>query len=165
MTNSFLSRKPTSEGDRKVWTFSCWFKGHINEYNADLWQWIWNTDTNGGLVINMGGSGWDGHLLWYDDGGSPSVKWDPFLRDTKSWYHIHCVHDTTRNQQEERVRAWINGNQCNESNDHSTTWPSYNDLSTWNERRTRMLPRMVMRDTRPATTPITRCPINCPASL
>ena len=135
MTNSFLARKPTSEGDRKVWTFSCWFKGHINEYDANLWHWIWDTDTNGGLVINMGGSGWDGHLLWYDSAGNPSVKWDPFLRDTKGWYHIHFVHDTTRNQQEERVRAWVNGNQCNESGDHSPTWPSLNDDSTWNERR------------------------------
>ena len=135
MTNSFLSKKATSEGDRRVWTYSCWFKGHVNEYDITYWHWIWNTDVNGGLVINMGGSNWDGHLLWYDDAGNPSVKWDPFLRDTKSWYHIHLVHDTTRNQQEERVRAWINGNQCNESNDHSSTWPGSNDLSSWNEKR------------------------------
>ena len=148
MSNSFLSRKPTSEGDRKVWTFSGWWKGHINEQGTTEWHWLFNTDTNGGLVINMGGSGWDGHFLWYDDGGSPSVKWDPFLRDTKGWYHIHLVHDTTRDSNVERVRAWVNGNQCNESNDHSPTWPGWNDDSTWNERRYHEIGRWTSGTTR-----------------
>ena len=102
MANEYLHRTPTSIGNRTTWTFSCWIKT-TQSVPHDYWDWIWNTDTNGGLVINYDTSSYIGQLFWYDNAGSQTVWWEPVFRDINAWYHICLTVDTKRNYDSERV--------------------------------------------------------------
>ena len=84
----------------------------------------------------MGGTSWDGQLLFYDNSGSPSVFWDPFLRDNSSWYHIVIVHNSAHHDSLDRVKAYVNGIQLNRSVDtfHSPTELAERADGTFNQR-------------------------------
>lgn len=131
MANEYLHRTPTSIGNRTTWTFSCWVKT-TQTVPHDYWDWLWNTDTNGGLVINYDTPNYIGQLFWYDNAGSQTVWWEPAFRDINAWYHICLTVDTKRNYDSERVKAWVNGVQLVESDDLSTTWPAVNVKTSTN---------------------------------
>lgn len=140
MTTQYLSRYPQNESGTQIWTWSCWIKSHVDEqysHSNDYWDWIFNTNSNGGLLINKGGANWNGHFLFYDAGGNPSIHWDPLLKDITGWYHLHFIHDSTCEfLDQDRARLYINGIRASRSSHsfHSPTQVSFNDESTWNTR-------------------------------
>ena len=140
MASEHLRRTPTSEGSRSIWTWSGWLKSNVDEEYADdggsYWHWLWSVYGNNGIVINYGGTNWDGQLLFYDGGGSPSIFWDPLLRDSSGWYHIVVTHNSNHHDDLYRVKAYVNGIELNRSTDtfHSPTQLGERANGTFNQR-------------------------------
>ena len=132
MANEYLQRTPTSTGNRKVWTWSSWFK--LNDtVPTDGWAWLYNTSTNGGIVINFDAPTYSSQLYFYDNGGTETVGWDPVFRDTSAWYHILVAYNSTHiNNSSERVLAYVNGVMLNESTVLASIYPAQNVQSSWN---------------------------------
>ena len=111
MATTYLNRTPSSEGNRKKWTFSTWFK-------------IENiTD---GAIFTAGASGQDEMTIRLEEsGGNFNIDWQIYkvsnsttigrlitnrsFRDTSAWYHLVCRYDSTNSTAGDRMRMYING--------------------------------------------------------
>jgi len=140
MASEYLARTPTGEGNRSMWTWSAWLKSNVDEEYSDdggsYWHWLWSVYGNNGIVINMGGTNWDGQLLFYDSSGSPSVSWDPLLRDSSGWYHIVITFNSNHHDPLFRVKGYVNGIELNRTTDtfHNQVEVTERYNSTWNQR-------------------------------
>jgi len=90
MANEYLTRTPTSIGNRKIFTLSVWSKistdGNFNTI-CDT-----NTDGSNFLAIRIGNSGVQGALVYQIDGGVDySRYWNSIDRDFSAWSH-HLLH-------------------------------------------------------------------------
>ena len=103
--SAYLSRTPSSAGNRKKWTFSAWIK-------------------RGNLTNTMrifGGNANASHIFFYGD----NVYWDLApeqsgtsaanlvaarkTRDVGAWFHLVCALDTDESTANNRMRMYING--------------------------------------------------------
>jgi len=108
-SSSYLSRTPSSAGNRKTWTWSGWVKRSKISESPEA------------IIFGAGTSG-------YDNLGSLSIEADDQLRamsysggyvwqkistavfrDPSAWYHIVYSVDTTNSTAEDRVRLYVNG--------------------------------------------------------
>ena len=106
--NCFLTRTPSSTGNRRTWTFSIWMKhslissGRANTFfcsgtnNPDT---IIKIDNDRFEISRYGGSGYQNR-----------VTAQSLLRDPNSWYHFVGAVDTTQATSSNRVKLYINGN-------------------------------------------------------
>ena len=104
-----LSRTPSSEGNRKTWSYSTWFKrgnlkssGTMNFISAGA-----QSGTNGtGIQTNN-----DTIRIIHDD-GTPffTFQSSQVLRDVSAWYHLLVTCDTTDATASERIKFYLNGN-------------------------------------------------------
>ena len=110
MTVIVHSRTPSSNGNAKTFTFSCWYKpcalgaskdlfGNSASGNAASLFYIMHYSTN---TIYVQGN----------DSGSNldlSVQTNKTLEDTSKFYHIMVVVDTTQSTDTNRVKIYIDG--------------------------------------------------------
>ena len=113
---SYLSFTPSSEGNKKTWTFSCW------------------TKFTTGAEVTLLGAGTSPNQLqyyvkstgelyfWYQPG--PNVMPTARLRDPSAWYHIVLAVDTTQTTAADRVKFYVNGEQLTDIT--TTTYPAQN---------------------------------------
>ena len=106
MANEFLSRIPTSTGNRKVFTYSCWIKRNkISDWMRLLS--ITNSSNNDAIIqlTNVD------KLRFRDEVTGPDIDYisSRRLRDVGSWMHLLVAIDTTAIQAEHRIRMYING--------------------------------------------------------
>jgi len=99
-------------GNRKTWTFSCWFKrGKLATSGAADRPGLMGVPEVGGAIL---GDGFrfvnDTDILQFlIAGGSYSVKTTQAFRDTAAWYHFVCVSDTTQAVASNRMKFYLNG--------------------------------------------------------
>ena len=111
-----LTRTPSSAGDRKLWTFSCWFKpatvpvsgDEVHLFTADdrgsqngWYEYVRFVPSTGKVqwqVVGSGGSGKEGKII-------PTMV----FRDPAAWYHIVCRYDSANATAADRMRIYING--------------------------------------------------------
>ena len=112
-SSSYLQRTPSSTGNQRTWTFSCWMK---------------RTELNGGGerifgagddLVSPGNHNntvtlyFDNHKLRFrqESGGSPQfdLMTNSFFRDMGAWYHIVAVYDSTNGTSGDRARMYVNG--------------------------------------------------------
>jgi hypothetical protein len=122
--SAFLSRVPSTAGNRKTWTWAGWVKrsglGQI--------QFLWGngdaSNFNGGSLYFQS----DNTLRWEDFAtANPSVTvriTTQVFRDVSSWYHIVLQYDTTQATASDRIRFYVNGVQVTSFS--SSTDPSLN---------------------------------------
>jgi hypothetical protein len=110
MANTYLTRTPSSAGNRKTFTISTWVK-------------LSKIQTSGAIFSARSGSPWgvldfssgDGvasaHSLHFGvtAGVSPGVYTTRIFRDASAWYHIVVAVDTTQATASNRVKIYING--------------------------------------------------------
>jgi hypothetical protein len=117
--SSYLSRTPTSAGNRKTFTWSGWLK-------------FANLVTN--YIFTSGTGGSDRTLFYYDSnqlkflqrtgGGTQYILTaTPLFRDPSSWYHLVLSVDTTQATSADRVKIYINGQ---EVSGYSGSYPPQN---------------------------------------
>ena len=108
---TYFSRTPSSAGNQKTWSFSCWVK----KPNVETYSVIFSrsNDGNNGLyrfVLSM----YNGILYMFSRFGSGgahdcNVSTQNTFRDGTGWYHILFVLDTTQSTAADRTKIYVNG--------------------------------------------------------
>ena len=112
-SSSKLSREQ-SAGNRKTWTFSCWFKrGNLATSAGADRPGLMGVPEVSGVIL---GDGFrfvnDSDILQFMiAGGTYSVKTTQAFRDTGAWYHFVLAVDTTQDVAANRIKFYVNGTQ------------------------------------------------------
>ena len=124
MASTYLSRTPSSAGNRRTFTISVWFKRTALE----TFNYIFDCDGGSTQSENQLGLYEDriGFGVWNTSTSSSAiiVRTNRKLRDTNAWYHIVCAVDTTQATASDRVKLYLNGELQTDLS--STTYPSQN---------------------------------------
>ena len=111
-----LRRTPSSEGNRRTFTFSTWCKRASLGYDGTA-----GSDYNYlmGAFVSAGGSTDDSHYFAFGffnsdklGVGGWSTTWrltNRLFRDTSAWYHLVLQFDTTQGTADNRVKIYVNG--------------------------------------------------------
>ena len=120
--SAYLSRAPSSAGNRKTWTWSWWVK-------------IW--DISGRWILFWWGHTYliyDGEFRWWQmhvnmrntDGVNYFTSFKPQLRDPSAWYHIVLNVDTSQANESDRLRLYLNGEEVEKWGDLGINYPPQN---------------------------------------
>jgi hypothetical protein len=112
--NPHLTRTPSSSGNRRTWTMSCWFKKCETGLNHTLFS------TTGTQDIRFTS---DERILVYGESKS-ILNTNRKFRDPSAWYHVVVATDTTQSTSSNRVKLYVNGTQ--ESSFETNSQPSQN---------------------------------------
>ncbi len=114
-TDPLLTRTPTADGNRRTWTYSCWFKPSNKDVSgAETFLWSaydgsggyhdyirfenFNTGTMKWTIASSSNSGVEGALV-------PTQV----FRDPSAWYHMVFAFDSTQSTGGNRMRWYVNG--------------------------------------------------------
>ena len=103
-----LERTPSGAGNRRTFTFSCWFKlGNLPSSQSDYYQIFGGTTggVNEGLFISDS----DQFYLWMENTGA--LITNQKLRDPSAWYNVIMAVDTTNSTADNRLRLYLNGSE------------------------------------------------------
>jgi len=108
-----LTRTPSSDGNKQIFTFSAWVKfSHINTGVSD-----WSALFSAGDQASGTPSFRIGHhtnnslqVSFYKNGAYQGYyRTDALYRDTSAWYHYVIAVDTTQGTAADRVKIYVNG--------------------------------------------------------
>ena len=126
--SAYLSRTPSSAGNRKTWTWSGWVKKAVAGTDLRLFDCsasstdqasIKYLDTDKIQVFDRNSGTFNLHL-----------QTSAVFRDSAAWHHIVVAIDTTQSTSNNRAKLYINGSQVE---DFSTeTYPSQNHETRFN---------------------------------
>jgi hypothetical protein len=107
--SAYLSRTPSTAGNRKTFTFACWAKlsglgtsrGLLNaaESGTSNPRTDLRFDANDNLSVDFNPTG----------GSWISLATSAVFRDTSAWYHVVIAVDTTQATSTNRVKVYVNG--------------------------------------------------------
>jgi hypothetical protein len=117
----YLSRTPSTVGNRKTWTWSGWVKLAKTSFN-NLLECVGPTTpgTRTSFMIND----LDKIDLFTDNTSSSRITTTQVFRDYSAWYHIVLAVDTTQATASNRVKIYVNGSQITTFS--TATYPSQN---------------------------------------
>ena len=105
-SSSYLSRTPSSTGNRRIWTWSAWVKRS-------------QFSTTQGRLFGGGVSGTEYFEIYYPTDDALRVIWyqgaqtlsttTPLYRDPSAWYHVVLSVDTTQATAADRIKIYVNG--------------------------------------------------------
>jgi len=129
MADTYLSRTPSSAGNRKTWTISAWVKrGTIfdsSSTSADADQVILGSAVGAVNYAHLMFS--HDQLRFYDINSGTYVfrfKSTAEFRDPAAWYHVVASCDTTQATESNRFKIYVNGEQI--TNWANEVYPSQN---------------------------------------
>ena len=130
---AYLQRTPSSAGNRKTWTWSCWVKKsfvpeNVAPYPSQLLLFANDnaTTANTNTAIQFLPTNTI-RFLEQVNGGSTAeynLTSTQLFRDPSAWYHVVVAYDTTQSTASNRVKIYINGTQITSFS--SSTYPSLN---------------------------------------
>ena len=117
---AYLSRTPSSAGNRKTWTWSAWVKrGSIS--TGGQWLFAAGPISTEYTIIRFGSGGSANDYLEYARiiGGAINAQKisNQVFRDTSSWYHIVVVEDAANTV----ARIYVNGSEISYSTNNNPT--------------------------------------------
>ena len=113
---------PSSSGNRRTWTFSCWLKRTELSLNHYIFN-FGNEDYNqSGRTLMTFRTGVD--QIWFGGGSAYQLKTTQVFRDTSAWYHIVLAVDITQATDSNRLKLYVNGEQITAFD--STSYPAQN---------------------------------------
>ena len=102
--SAYLSRTPSSAGNRRTFTFSCWVKrANITSANCP--------------ILSAGGDEWlmflSGDTLGFNQDGTNNYRivTSQIFNDPGAWFHLVLRVDTTNSTAGDRFRLYINGSE------------------------------------------------------
>jgi hypothetical protein len=123
-----LTRTPSSNGNKQIWTWSGWVKrGAIS-----TWQGLFQAGSNNNITDIHFYT--DDKLYVRDWNGSSLAMYlvtNRLFRDVSAWYHLVVAVDTTQSTASNRVKIYINGTQ--ETSFSTETYPSQNLDTNFND--------------------------------
>ena len=108
--SAYLSRTPSSEGNRKKWTLSTWFKlgnSGINNNFDGLFSAV--TSASAFVTIWVNNATYNLDFIQYNGGTTYRVNTPLLTRDPAAWYHAVFVYDSGNSLSTERMRIYLNG--------------------------------------------------------
>ena len=117
---AYLSRTPSSAGNRQTFTFSVWLKrslistaigGFFGAWSSNSDRDVFRFDTNDELRI------------FFAETVNANIYSNAKYRDASAWYHLVAAIDTTQATAANRVKIWINGEALSF---RSASYPSQN---------------------------------------
>ena len=122
--SAYLTRTPSSAGNRTTWTFSFWAKrGALGSDKIVL-----SAGTTGSTDIDIF---FPSDLFMISDRSGFNVKTTSLYRDPSAWYHFVVKFDTTQATASDRIKLYVNGSQIT-SLDGATSYPGLNATSSIN---------------------------------
>jgi len=110
-TSSYLNRTPSVAGNRKTWTWSCWFKG--TPVSSSFLA-VEANDANGpqmDIAFQGGANTNEFEVYGYSSSYDFRLLTSSLYRDSSAWYHIVVAMDTTQATASNRTKIYINGTQ------------------------------------------------------
>jgi len=123
MASTYLTRTPSSTGNRKKWTWSGWVKktkiGGSN--NKELMSANNGSNQFSSIFFNPADQ-----LNYYDytTGYSSQIITNRLFRDISAWSHIVIAYDSAQSTSSDRIKLYVNGVQ--ETSFGTSTYPSQN---------------------------------------
>ena len=106
--SAYLSRTPSSAGNRRTFTYSGWVKPAVaSATSRTLIGAGANSGTNDYSIFQSGNK----LRFSFATEGSGDIVTDGVFRDPAAWYHIVWAIDTTQSTASNRVKLYINGTQ------------------------------------------------------
>ena len=104
-SSDYLSRTPSSAGNRKTFTISAWVKrGQVTATSDIMSAWSSNADS-GHFLLRFDSA----ERLDVSTYSTNVLTTSRLFRDSSAWYHIVCAVDTTSGTADQRVRLYVNG--------------------------------------------------------
>jgi hypothetical protein len=123
--SSYLTRTPTSAGNRRTFSLSAWIKMASLDVDQVLWDAAPASEGNEDMFIIRSDNTPEWMSAGYDYSATPRV-----LRDPTAWYHILMVINSPNPNQSQRALMYINGRSIN--NAASNTMSLNYDAPFWN---------------------------------
>ena len=109
-SSQYLTRTPSSSGNRRTWTFSAWVKrGQINTLSGVH---LFGADRTGGYGdrITFGNGDTDDRFnVNFNDAGDGRLQTYRYFQDASVWTNFVVAVDTTQSTNTDRVKIYING--------------------------------------------------------
>ena len=121
--SSYLSRTPSTAGNRKTWTWSGWVKRSQLGILQTLMQ-LYPSGTGYTRIYFAAGDNLEFDATDASGGNSADVKTTRVFRDPSAWYHIVVAMDTTQATAANRLKMYVNGVQ--ETSMATATYPAQN---------------------------------------
>ena len=134
--NTYLSRTPSSAGNRRTWTISFWFKTEGGGSLQGQRFWSVHNATVDGLYATFAyeNDGFIASLRSHLDLRTTAV-----FRDPTAWYHVVLAVDTTQSTSSDRAKLYVNNTQITDFN--TASYPSQNHEGGWNSTATHNIGR------------------------
>jgi len=110
MASTYLTRTPSSTGNRKTWTWSSWCKFSQNT-TIDTLLSVGADSSNRTKIIRNNVQNGDIRFLYSVGAVQYDLVTSALYRDVSGWYHIVVAVDTTQATSSDRVKIYINGEQ------------------------------------------------------
>ena len=103
---SSLSKTFSSAGNRKTWTWSCWYKRSVlGTKNQRFLSCLVGSNDNTYLELRS----FDDDTICLSGYATNFRVTDAEIRDPSAWYHLVVACDTTQSSNSDRVKLYING--------------------------------------------------------
>ncbi len=128
-SSAYLTRTPSSTGNRRTYTISCWVKR--SDLNTTAYIFKANTGTGDALAFRNHSTGTSPFTLYwfFADTAQGSIASTAVFRDVSSWYHVVLAVDTTQSTDTNRLKMYVNGTLLELG---ITNYPQQNYDSTFN---------------------------------
>jgi hypothetical protein len=104
MASTYLTKTPSSAGNRKTWTYSAWIK---LASTATMQLFSAGVDSGNYNSLRITATGL--RATNYNTSNAWNIRTNALLKDTNAWYHIVLRVDTTQSTASDRARLYING--------------------------------------------------------
>ena len=114
---SYLSRTPSTAGNRRTWSWSGWIKiSDLSEAN------IFNGGTSGSNDFSIRIENGQLQVQSYTGSWVWRLKTSALFRDPSAWYHFVVAFDSTKSTASDRIKVYVNGIQ--ETTFDTATYPT-----------------------------------------
>jgi hypothetical protein len=122
---TYLSRTPSTVGNRKTWTFSVWVKRGVLTNGTGQRQFIFTAyNPAGSIGFDLEFSLTDEITFYiYNSTAVGQLTTSAKYRDPSAWYHIVIAVDTTQATASNRLKLYVNGMQITDL--ATATYPSH----------------------------------------
>jgi hypothetical protein len=131
---AYLQRTPSSAGNRRTYTYSCWVKKSFIAENVSphpSQQLLFANDNASSANTNTAIQFLPTNTIRFVEqisGGSPNPEFyltsSKLFRDASAWYHVVVAYDTTQSTDSDRIKIYINGTQLTAFD--SSVYPTLN---------------------------------------
>jgi len=125
MASTYLTRTPSSAGNRTKWTWSAWVKCSLPDGAANATAELFYGFESSTYYCSIRKTETGLRFVQYNDGGFDfDVRTSALLRDTNGWYHLVVTYDSGQSTASDRIKIYINGVQ--QTSFTNATYPSQN---------------------------------------